>query len=84
MSLKNITVYDPPEVRTALRSLDDFNAEKQARWEHLTQLQPNGIACPSCGHECGESATGPQLQTQPPRWAIRCLSCEWSGYRVAC
>lgn len=66
-----------------LQSLAEFDAEKLARWEHLKQLEPNGIACPACGNECGENALG-HVSGNPPKWQIACLSCGWHGHRIAC
>lgn len=82
--LKTVTIFDPPPSQTPLKALADFDAEKRARWDQLNAYQPNGIACPSCGQECAETAIGPPTHTKPPKWPIRCLSCAWVGHRVAC
>ena len=68
-----------------MKTLDEFNAEKQARWVQINTPAPNGIACPTCGQECQETGNPNQHITgQPPQWKIRCSQCDWKGTRVAC
>ena len=83
--LKTITILDTPERGMPLKSLKDFNAEKQARWADINAPKPNGIACPQCGQECAETGNPNQhMSGEPPKWKIACPSCSWRGSRVAC
>lgn len=73
-----------------LRALAEVNESQRARWAQLNTPQPNGVACPQCGHECTEIANPAvgyvkaESKTDPPHWKMSCPSCHWEGLRVAC
>ena len=73
-----------------LRDWDDVQATQLERWKTLNTPQPNGVACPVCGHECEEVANPAigyvkaESKTAPPHWKVTCPACQWEGLRVAC
>ncbi len=46
------------------------------------ESRPNGISCPACFKELVDVAPNRILLTDPPKKAIRCKRCGWSGYRL--
>ena len=44
-------------------------------------MQPNGIACPTCGSELVDASTE-VLTSFPAQKRVKCLDCEFSGLRV--
>ena len=67
----------------ALKSLEDFNAEKHAIQLAAAAACTNGIACPKCGEELLDSWPMITLSSIPPQKDIHCPECDYSGYRIA-
>ena len=67
--------------KKALISLDDFNASK--RLAAIVEYPiPNGIECPKCGDEMGDS--DPMiLMSYPEQRRVSCKTCGHKGYRLA-
>lgn len=65
-----------------LKNLDSFNEEKSKSYSSLSVPRLNGIACPKCGSELYDSNPSFSLMTYPPKKAINCSKCEYTGYRV--
>lgn len=65
-----------------LKSLEDHDRERYARHDFVTKERPNGIACPKCGAELIDTMPNCVLASLPPRLAISCLKCAWTGSRV--
>lgn len=65
----------------ALKSLDQFNAEKLGGFKPPESI-PNGIACPQCGAEC-QDTPGITLASNPPRVPITCTKCSFASSRVS-
>jgi len=65
-----------------MKSLDDFNKQQRAKWVKSNDPQPNGIACPECGHELVDSRPMIVLDSYPPQLEISCPTCNYKGYRV--
>lgn len=64
-----------------LVSLADFNTVKRTQHQYIDV--PNGIACPTCGNELVDSDKRCVLASDPPKLNIKCLNCNYSGYRLA-
>ena len=70
----------------ALTPLATWNAQAEARAyneSHSTKPTPNGIACPTCGHELLDSCPMQEITTNTPLKRIRCPNCGYKGTRVA-
>jgi len=69
-----------------LKSLEQFNEERQARWRKALELNdphPNGIACPRCGKEMFDIEPTMMLTSYPPKMKVKCPWCGYIGYRLA-
>lgn len=64
--------------------LEDWNAQR-SELHLLSNMhnRPNGIECPSCKAELVDADPNMQLASDPPKKAIKCLKCSYSGYRLA-
>lgn len=68
----------------ALKSLDEFNRERQEMWKALTDSsRPNGIACPKCGKELRDTFPFEKLASCPASKRVHCPACNYSGTRLA-
>jgi hypothetical protein len=67
-----------------LISLEDHNAGKREhfRVHDLNKPVPNGIACPECGEELFDSNPMSILTSIPPKKAVHCEKCKYSGFRL--
>lgn len=71
-----------------MKSLKEHDLERSRAWTEQSlpsggAKQPNGIACPRCGEELVDTMPQVQLTSIPPRKHVGCLSCGWTGTRVA-
>jgi len=69
-----------------LKSLQDFNADREASYEVMRKMREphsNGIQCPHCGKELWDSNPCMTLTSNPPQKNIHCPSCNYIGYRLA-
>ena len=66
-----------------LKSLAQANQERMAVYAEPQYPRPNGIACPQCGNEMGDS-DNLLLMSNPPQQRIECLNkdCNFITYRV--
>lgn len=44
---------------------------------------PNGIQCPRCSKELRDVNRNVVMTTNPPRKAVICIGCSWSGSVIA-
>jgi len=66
-----------------LRSLGE--ADSEARKCYIMDWNKprlNGIACPECGAELMDTSPGQVLASLPPRTAIHCSECNYTGSRI--
>lgn len=64
-----------------LISLEEHNKSMILRHEDLVKPKPNGIACPVCGEEMFDDASGIVLASNPAQTRIYCDSCQFEGLR---
>ena len=64
-----------------MKSLAEFNAERSLGYSNSPIK--NGIACPRCGEELWDSMPMVTLTTDPPQKHIKCINCDYYGYRLA-
>ena len=65
-----------------MKSLDEHNAERRQAYQLGRESKPNGIACPECDKELLDTNPDIQLMSCPPKSAIHCNACDFTGYRV--
>ena len=68
-----------------MKTLAEHDAEKiesHHKWQRSNQAHANGITCPECGKELWDSPTLVLLTSYPPRIAVRCPACGYSGTRL--
>ena len=67
-----------------LRSLEEADSEARRHYnvQPWNQPRPNGIACPGCGSELQDTRSGEMLLSFPPRRAIQCSECDYTGSRI--
>ena len=69
-----------------MKTLAEHDREKMEVHQSLQQMnQPhaNGIACPTCGKELWDTNPTVLLTSYPPRKAVHCPACGYSGTRIA-
>ena len=68
-----------------LKTLKEFNRERMQRRAAVGAVEPNGIACPKCGHEMVDADPGRILTSDPPQMRIACsqTGCAYTDYRLA-
>lgn len=70
-----------------MKTLEEHNAERSGMYPSYNNRygQPikNGIACPNCGEELLDSSPHMTLASMPPKKAIKCNNCNYTGYRIA-
>lgn len=64
------------------KKLKTLNCQTSERRSHNDNPVPNGIACPECGTELVDSNPNMMLCSDPPKKAIACTKCEFTGYRI--
>ena len=69
-------------MKKELKTIDDFNREKLARYGEKPIIY-NGIQCPECGHELLDRDLNMVLASFPPRTATICSNkdCSYQGTR---
>lgn len=76
-----------PRQQQPLQSLEEFNKKRREFYDKIdashNKPRTNGIACPKCGAELVDSNPSSTLMSNPPKKDIHCLSCDYSGYRIA-
>jgi len=67
----------------SLKPLNIFNSERRKFHNHEIYPKPNGIECPMCGNEMGDS-DNITLTSIPPQRKIECLNkdCKHINYRI--
>lgn len=68
-----------------LKSLDEFNREREGWWIARSQgrREGNGIACPECGAELFDTYPSMELLSLPPKKDVYCVKCGFKGTRIA-
>jgi transcription elongation factor Elf1 len=68
-----------------MKTLSQHNQERERMREAFNRQKqrPNDIECPKCGRELVDIDPNVTLTCDPPQKAIKCLSCGYSGYRLA-
>jgi len=66
-----------------LKSLNDFNGERNQTFICTNEPVKNGIACPNCGAEMWDTAPMVTLTSNPPQKNVGCKECDYRGYRLA-
>ena len=68
-----------------MKTLAEHDAERLEIFRSLEQLKrahANGIVCPDCGKELQDHTNLVLLTSYPPRMAVRCPACGYSGTRI--
>ena len=68
-----------------LKTLDAHNKERADMFNEVMRVGEtfNGIACPKCLAHLKDSTAGHLLLSWPPKKAIYCPKCGFSGFRIA-
>ncbi len=70
-----------------MKTLEEHNAERSDMYPTYNNRygQPikNGIECPKCGEELFDSSPAITYTSIPPKKAIKCDNCNYTGYRIA-
>ena len=79
---------EPDPETPKLQSLKDFNKKQSDTYKNIFEEndnapRQNGIACPDCGAELFDSYPCVVLTSSPPQKNIRCIKCEFIGFRIA-
>lgn len=68
-----------------LKSLNEHDSERY-HFHHTVNNDSqvlNGIACPKCNEELVDSDPMVTLTSYPPKKNIKCVKCDFVGYRIA-
>lgn len=65
-----------------LKSLTEYNKEKQQLYSTSLDSSLNGIECPECGSELRDSRPMVSLTSWPPKKEVHCNSCGYTRYRI--
>ena len=71
-----------------MKSLEQHNEDRRRALDNIKLPrargpQPNGIACPECGHELVDPYPEATLMSNPPQKSVSCPQCPFTGYRLA-
>ena len=84
---RRLVALEKAAAQRKLKSLTEFNADKQAEFERQERLRKapnaNGIACPECGKELWDTFPMVTLTSNPPQKNVHCPACGYKGYRIA-
>lgn len=69
-----------------MQTLAEFNEARSKQIEIQRQANvavATGIACPECGAELIDPVSDVLFMSNPPKRAVSCTACGFSGYRLA-